>query len=129
MKIHQINSAIPPIYDVIKNRPEKVLAEFPTYVWSQTDSYYLEADRLLFQSYHHKKLYNGYSGFIPPYKEDLWHTITDNLAKKETIQHLKDSEVELVLLNSKQTKSLSNFNSENYQLITCQNQLCLYTLK
>jgi hypothetical protein len=129
MKLHQINTNLPQIYQIIKQRPEKSLAEFPTYVWSQTNNYYLETDRLLYQSYHHKKLYNGYSGFIPPLKEDLWHTISDRLSEPEIIKHLKDSGIELVLLNINQKESYKNFSSPSYQLITCQNQTCLYYLK
>lgn len=129
LKLFSINTEIPPIYKIIKQRPETVLAEFPTYVWSQFDQYYREADRLLYQSYHHKKLYNGYSGFAPPKREILWHTISDNLGNREVVEHLKNSKVELVLLRGDENKKYQNFSSPYYQLITCQKQDCLYYLK
>ncbi|MCL4208141.1 hypothetical protein KJZ63_00710 [Patescibacteria group bacterium] len=128
-KIFMIEINVPPIYEVIKQRPEPVLAEFPTYVWSQTDKYFHEADRLLYQSYHQKKLYNGFSGFAPPESENLWHTISNRLDSLETITHLKNSKVELVLLHQNEQSEYQNFSSANYQLITCLEQDCLYQLK
>lgn len=128
-KIFMVETKIPPIYEVIKQRPEQVLAEFPTYVWSQTDKYVHEADRLLYQSYHQKKLYNGFSGFAPPERENLWHTISNQLNKPEVINHLKSSGVELVLLHQNEQSEYKNFYSANYQLITCLEQNCLYQLK
>lgn len=129
LELLEINTTIAPIYEVIKNRPESVLAEFPTYVWSQYNNYYREADRLLFQSYHQKKLYNGFSGFAPPEREKLWHTISDNLDSKEMIKYLKDSKVELVLLRGAENSDYKNFSSPHYQLIQCIDQDCLYYLK
>lgn len=128
-KIFLIETTIPPIYKIIKQRPEQVLAEFPTYVWSQTNDYFHEADRLLFQSYHQKKLYNGFSGFAPPERENLWHTISNQLDNPETITHLKKSGVELVLLHQNEQPTYSNFSATSYQLITCLEQDCLYQLK
>ncbi len=128
-KIFLANTQTPPIYEVIKNQPEQVLAEFPTYVWSQTNDYYHEADRLLYQSYHQKKLYNGFSGFAPPERENIWHTISSQLATQETITHLKKSGVELVLLHQREETKYLEFSSQDYQLITCINQDCLYRLK
>ena len=129
LKTFKIDTNLPPIYQVIKKRPETVLAEFPTYVWSQYDQYYRESDRLLYQSYHNKNLYNGFSGFTPPDREKLWHTMSNNLENKEVVQHLKDSKVELVLLRGEENNLYKNFSSPDYQLIECINQDCLYYLK
>jgi hypothetical protein len=129
LKIFPINMELPAIYKVVKQRKEKVLAEFPTYIWSQTNDHYKESDRLLYQSYHQKKLYNGFSGFAPPERENLWHTISDNLNSDEMVQHLKDSKVELVLLHGDENQDYINFSSPNYQIITCKNKDCLYQLK
>lgn len=129
MEIYEIDKKIPVIYQTIKNRPEHNLAEFPTYVWSQTADYYKESYRLLYQSYHQKKLYNGYSGFIPQELEDRWHTISNTLDKEETIKHLKESEVQLVLLNLEDNPQYQEFSSAAYQLIECQENLCLYLLR
>lgn len=128
-KIFYANPQTPSIYEVVKNRPEKVLAEFPTYVWSQTSDYFHEADRLLYQAYHQKKLYNGFSGFAPPERENLWHTLSHQLNTPDAIAHLKKSGVELVLLHQKEEDEYLNFYSENYELIACLDQDCLYHLK
>ncbi|MDH5533214.1 MAG: hypothetical protein OEX81_02165 [Candidatus Pacebacteria bacterium] len=129
LELLAVNTKLPPIYQIIKNRPERILAEFPTYVWSQYDDYYKEADRLLYQSYHQKNLYNGFSGFAPPERETLWHTISNNLDDKEVVKHLKDSKVELVLLKGSENSSYKNFSSQYYQLIECIDQDCLYYLR
>lgn len=127
-KTYQIPLEIQPIYEQVLKRPESVLAEFPTYVWSQFDQYPREATRLINQNFHQKKLYNGFSGFAPPALENRWHTINDQLDEHETIDHLKKSGVELVLIHFDEMKPNFTLSNNHYQLIQCNNQNCLYLL-
>lgn len=127
-KTYRIPLEILPIYEQIAKQPESVLAEFPTYVWSQFDQYHHEATRLINQNFHQKKLYNGFSGFAPPTLENRWHTINDQLDEPETINHLKKSGVELVLIHFDEMEPGFTLTNNHYQLIQCHNQSCLYHL-
>lgn len=128
-RIYAVPTTLPTIYQTIATQPPTVLAEFPTYVWSQPDQYFHEADRLLFQSLHRQKLYNGFSGFAPPLLEKRWQLISDQLELPETIEHLKHSGVELIMLHGDENRTYQNFSHPNYELLTCSNHDCLYRLR
>lgn len=141
LELFPIPTAIPPIYQIISQRPEKVLAEFPIYSWPDAKNYYHEADRLYFQTFHHKKLYNGYSGFTPPAREQAWYNISQNPTSQSSLSQLKNSGVELILLHTDENPAYvwPDKQSPNYQgsrqsrppnlkLITCLNRDCLYQI-
>jgi hypothetical protein len=148
-QLFPINTQVPPIYTVIKNRPEQVLAELPAYIWSQQPEVTAESYRLLYQSYHHKKLYNGASGFTPPQRLSEWPAVTAEFPSSTAVKILADQGIDLVLIHFDeyqhlfdQQQILNNLPSPdpvklqaelktNHQveLISCEENDCLYKLK
>lgn len=78
-----------PVYNWLKNQPEKVIVEYPT-------GFDL-ADGVIWQMYHGKKIYNDFYGQeILPIKTEL-----GNLYDPETWQKLKAVGVDLVVFHTK----------------------------
>lgn len=99
IKVYPIPLEPPTIYQVLKNRPERVAAEFPVLSWRMQPYNYLENDRLLYQAYHQKVLYNGVSGFTPPIREERWEWLWREFPSPETIDHLKNEGVEVMIVH------------------------------
>lgn len=139
-----IPTKIPKIYETIKNRPEKIIAEFPVFSWRMMPYAYLENDRLLYQTQHEKILYNGVSGFTPPIREKQWDWLWREFPSLETINHLKTQGVELVVIhyNLYDKMNINDFLYSDYRspsslqlkqkvdasldLIVCQEASCIY---
>lgn len=63
----QIEEDLPPIYSIIAELPDGPLLEIP--VGGRADGFenaLRESERMLYSTYHWKRLLNGYSGYAPP---------------------------------------------------------------
>lgn len=145
LKLYPVPLEIPAIYQIVKERPETVLAEFPVFSWRMHPYNYLENDRLLGQANHGKTLYNGVSGFTPPIRERQWDWLWREFPSGETIDHLKKEGVELVIVHYDiyQEMTVQNYRYQDIpvmppdqlkaaletlplQLIGCEQSKCLY---
>lgn len=144
-----IPTQIPIIYQSVKARPEQTLAELPAYIWSQQPEVTAESYRLMYQNYHQKKMYNGASGFTPPSRLTEWPIMTARFPDPEMLNLLKQQQVELVIIHLAEYQNLfakqdilnswpapdpatlkaQLANSTQLNLISCQENDCLYKLK
>jgi len=149
IKLYPIPINPPKIYELVRLRPENTLVEFPIFTWSMNPYAYLENDRLMYQTFHKKILYNGVSGFAPPSREKQWDTIfwTD-FPKSNVIDQLDIDGIELVIINFDIYNEMYSTNFEhsrfqspsilelkklvnlqtNLQLIQCIEEKCLYKI-
>ena len=124
------------------------MAEFPVFSWRMMPFTYHETDRLLYQPYHHQKLYNGASGFTPPVREKDWEWLWQHFPQPETIAYLDQQGVELLLVDldiyrqlqaagfsyaqtptPDPTQLLTNLASQSgVTNIGCTTSACLYTI-
>ncbi len=153
-ELYKIPQVQPKIYDVIKKISHKsnkqiALAEFPVFSWRMMPYAYLENDRLLFQTTHKAKLYNGVSGFTPPIREEQWNWLWNEFPSLQTSKHLQNEGVQYILvhydlyekmhsekyqylgkISPSKSELLELIKQEAYlQLITCSEDKCLYILK
>lgn len=153
-EMYKIPTNIPEIYEVVQkldqeNLKELTLAEFPVFSWRMMPYAYLENDRLMYQAYHKKTLYNGVSGFTPPEREAQWDQFWQDFPNKSSYKLLKTAGVDLVLIhydlyedmnqsnfayNSYRSPNSNELNekiykNKNFQLIDCKQDKCLYKLK
>lgn len=147
IQLYPIPNKIPQIYEVVQNRPENVLAELPVLSWRMMPYAYLENDRLLYQTFHKKTLYNGVSGFTPPTKEKQWDWLWKEFPSKNSIEYLQNEDIELVIvhywlyekmfvdnfeyLNTKSpsTSLLKQKINNQLVLISCKQNSCLYRIR
>ncbi len=152
-EIYKIPITTPEIYEVVKkqeqkNQNELVLAEFPVFSWRMMPYAYLENDRLMYQTYHEKILYNGVSGFTPPERETQWDLLWQEFPNEKSITLLKTAGVDLVLIHYDLYDEMfqSNFvyseyrnpnsvelqkkvkKNQSFKLIECNQNKCLYQL-
>jgi hypothetical protein len=148
LKLFVIPQTVDPIYTVVAQRPEKVLAELPVFSWNMTPFNSIEAERLLAQLHHGKTLYNGISGFTPPGREAAAGWLWQSFPQPETIEYFQSQGVELILVNYEvyDRARATGFTSEQQpapesstlrqalnqnprlQLIECSLAACLYTI-
>jgi hypothetical protein len=148
LQIFAVPTQLPPIYDVLAQQKDNVVAEFPVYSWRMLKYAYREDDRLLYQAQHGKILYNGVSGFTPPAREaemdNLWKTFPSH----KTLAALQQQGVSLILLHFGEydqlhqdqftyldtlSPSSTTVHAElkqlpELELLTCQGSDCLYHL-
>lgn len=147
-ELYQIPTEIPKIYDLVKEQKKStILAEFPVFSWRMMPFAYLENDRLLYQTYHGKILYNGVSGFTPPERESQWDLLWQEFPSEETIVLLKNAGVTLVLIHydlydemyeknftyaahtSKNSHELKQNIGTRLDLIDCKQNACIYSIR
>lgn len=149
LRLYSLPSTRPEIYELVKTRPETVLAEFPVFSWRMAPYLHFETDRYLAQIHHGKRLYNGATGFTPPERETEWDNLWLKFPQVETVELLRQAGVELVLVDFSIYDELARAHfryldrpsptgSQMKQLIEHQNQLktlgctetaCLYTIQ
>lgn len=153
-EMYKIPTNTPEIYKVVKkqdqeNLKEVTLAEFPVFSWRMMPYAYLENDRLMYQAYHEKTLYNGVSGFTPPQRETQWDQLWQEFPNESTYALLKTAGVDLVLIHYDLYDDMNQSNfayngyrspnsvelhtkinkDKNFRLIECKQNKCLYSLK
>ncbi len=160
-ELYKIPTKVPEIYEVVKTQSKKsvdssfkkndevILAEFPVFSWRMMPYAYLENDRLLYQTYHGKTLYNGVSGFTPPERETQWDVLWQEFPSEKAITLLKTANVDFILVhydlyedmnqsnfeyNGYRSLNANEFNNrinkdKNFRLIECKENKCLYSLK
>ncbi len=149
LQLFPIPQTLPTIYEQVKARPETVLAEFPVFSWGMAPFQYLEADRYQAQIFHHKRVYNGATGFTPPARLAEWDDMWLNFPASSTIDLLREAGVELVLVDFSIYDHLAaaGFNYANHpsptgqemrslvenqsrlQTLSCTETACLYTIQ
>jgi hypothetical protein len=149
LKLYEIPLKIPTIYESAKVQSAQTLAEFPVYVWSMHPYVIHENDRLLYQPFHGKKMYNGVSGFTPPDREQQWANISQQFPAPYVLDHLRENGVTMVLVHFNEYDELydaryiagNNAYPSSEQLryliskqpmlreIQCNNVSCLYTIE
>jgi hypothetical protein len=148
-EFYKIPTEIPKIYEILKPRSEKIVAEFPVFLWRMMPYSFLENDRLLYQSFHKKTLYNGVSGFVPPIREQEWNWLWQNFPNHQSTLYLKNQGVQLIIIHFDLYEKMHNYNftylettspsaielkelvnnQQQLKLISCQEKKCLYALK
>lgn len=147
MKLYQIPTQTPIIYQAVKTAPQKVLAEFPVFSWRMMPYAYLENDRLMYQTIHKKTLYNGVSGFTPPQREFEWEWLWKEFPSSESLLYLQSQGVELIVVHYNLYEEMhdAHFSYANHTspsavelqkeiesrlpTISCNQGSCLYLLK
>lgn len=89
----------PEYVSVLKDLPPGPVAEFPVLNWNMTPYAQLEHQRLAWQFEHKHPLYNGVTGFMPPERVDLWHTLWQHL-DADTIAYLTENGVSYLVVNT-----------------------------
>lgn len=89
----------PDYVTVLIDLPQGPVAEFPVLNWNMTPYAELEHQRLAWQYEHKHPLYNGVTGFMPPERVELWHTLWQHL-DTQTIEYLKENGVSYLVVNS-----------------------------
>lgn len=135
IKLFEIPTTIPAIYKTVTEQPQQNILELPAYVWGQVPQVTEESNRLLYQTYHHKNLYNGYSGFTPPVRENDFLWLTNSLLDEKAIQHLQAAKIELVVvhLNQYQYQTAEEVKQtldarQSLELLRCAENICLYKI-
>lgn len=99
LPLFQIAAAPPPIYSVVKGRPENILAELPGYLWDMSPYASNLDEEMLYQAYHGKTLFLGDSGLTPPQLQVELVKIFNEFPSDDTVHILKDHQVELLLMH------------------------------
>lgn len=99
MEFFVIQTRQPAIYEKVKNADGDVLIELPIYLWDMTPYDSVEDERLLYQAYHEKKLFNGVSGLVPPQRITEIQDLIREFPNEQSIEVLQKNQVELVLIH------------------------------
>lgn len=97
--LYPVSTETPEIYTLVQESDKKVLAEFPMYQWDMGEVAGHENQRLSYQLYHKKTLYNGVSGIMPPKRSLDILTHFKYFPEEKSLELLKDDRVELVLVH------------------------------
>lgn len=149
--LFEIKHTAPPIYAVIQKSPGNVLVELPISQWDMVPFEKSEDERMLYQLEHGKKLYNGFSGFMPPERSQDIVLHFAEFPNSHSLEKLQQAGVDLVLIHydefqametaqfryfdvpSPSTEKLRALmeDSNNFEKISCTEQPndCLYILK
>lgn len=103
-----IASTVPPIYAAVATAPEKTLVELPLSQWDMVPFEGLEDNRMLYQLKHHKTLYNGFSGFMPPERREdiIFHF--GHFPQPASLSKLAAADIELVLVHFDEYAQMEN---------------------
>jgi hypothetical protein len=101
----------PPIYAAVAQAPQIVLVELPIEQWDMVPFEKNEDERMLYQLQHGKKLYNGFSGFMPPERSQdiIFHFA--HFPDAESLLKLRRAGVELVLIHYDEYEQM---NAQNF---------------
>jgi len=99
MRLYQIPTQVPPIYSLVKNTPQQIIAELPVYSWRMMPYNSIENDRLMYQIFHGKTLHNGVSGFTPPQREKDWDWLWSNFPNADSLAFFKQQHVQLLVVH------------------------------
>ena len=92
-----VKDGIPEVYKWLRSQKEDaVILELPLFIGLKT---WKESPRVYFSSYHHKKMFNGYSGYCPPLYGALRIRL-ENLPLELNINHLEDLGIRYVILHA-----------------------------
>lgn len=104
----------PPIYSEVANTSGEALAEFPILQWDMVPFEGIEDERLLYQLHHKKKLYNGFSGFMPPQRREdiIFHF--SQFPEEPSLKKITDAGVELLLVHFDEYQAMNEYNFNYY---------------
>ena len=149
--LFEIKHTVPPIYAVVQKSPGNVLVELPISQWDMVPFEKSEDERMLYQLEHGMKLYNGFSGFMPPERSQDIVLHFAEFPNSRSLEKLQNAGVDLVLIHydefqAMETAQFTYFgasspsteklralmeSSNNFEKISCTDQPddCLYILK
>jgi len=108
LQLFPIPTELPTAYGLLNTTTSSttIIAEFPVMSWGMAPYAGWENDRLLFQTYHQRPIFNGASGFIPPEREaaitQLWREFPNDAA----IEYLHQQQVQAILVHFDQYQLL-----------------------
>ncbi|HYD35356.1 MAG TPA: hypothetical protein VD999_04775 [Vitreimonas sp.] len=147
LELFAISTAAPAIYAHLPTE-KSVVAEFPVLIWRMMPYSSWENERLLYQTTHQQRLFNGTSGFTPPARESdvlwLWRTFP----QPDSITYLQQLGVSHIIVHYHQYQTLTaaKYAYENHQApapenikmmlhqnsqlteLVCIDQACLYKI-
>jgi hypothetical protein len=104
---------IPEIYTWVRESKQNIVAEFPLYQWSMGALAGQENQRLRYQLYHKKTLYNGVSGITPPAREGEMLLHAQHFPEEESLRLLRSAGVELLVVHYAEFAELTQANYLN----------------
>ncbi len=99
---------IPEIYSLVKTRPERIVAELPVYQWNNGTLAGQENQRLRYQLYHEKVLFNGVSGLTPPRRAHELTLLQQQFPDTESVILLQSTGVELIVVHFDEYQQLGD---------------------